>query len=183
MTGRDPDLDSELAAARLDAAADARRRRHGESEFAAMETTLVSVLAGAAATAELVTVETVDGALHRGRVDGIGDDVVMVVREDMRRVFVRLTAVAFVRRSAAGLVDERSSTRGSTTMHEVVAGLAGTRAVATFVCRGGATVSGEVVWCGEDAAGVRSPGDHSNETVIYVASLSEVTSAGASSSP
>ncbi len=183
MKDPDPDFDSELASARLDEAAAARRRRHDESAFAAMETTMVAVLAGAAASSELVGVETADGGHHVGRVAGIGDDIVVLARADGRQVVVRLAAIALVRRTASALVDDRVANRGSSTMHEVVAGHVGTRVPVTFVCAGGATVVGEVAWCGEDVAAVRTAGDHPEEVVIYLDSLSVVTSAGASSSP
>ena len=68
-------------------------------------------------------------------------------------------------------------------MLEVVAAHVGTRTIVTFDCAGGASVVGEVTWCGVDVAGVRTAGDHTEEVVIYLDSLSVVTSAGVSSSP
>jgi hypothetical protein len=180
---RDPDFDSELASARLDEAAAARRRRHDESAFAAMETTLASVLAGAAAGGEVVGLETGDGHRIAGRIVGLGDDIVVVASDDGRQSVVRVAAIAFVRRSVAGLVDDRAATRGSSTMLEAVAAFVGTRRLVTFHFAGGASVVGEVAWCGADVAGVRTAGDHTDEVVIYLDSLSVVTSAGASSSP
>ena len=76
-------------------------------------------------------------------------------------------------------IDERPNPDGAVTMAELIAGMAGTRATVTMWTGATSSVTGEVEWCGEDVAGVveRSSG---RSTLVYLASVSEVTSMSSS---
>ncbi|HKY13758.1 MAG TPA: hypothetical protein VJM33_02455 [Microthrixaceae bacterium] len=173
MTGDDPDLDTELAEARLDAAVDARRRRRAEAELAAMEASLAMLLAGWAAVGAAVVVETGSGRVHSGRVLAVGEDVVMLEAIG-GRVAIRLSAVGAVSTAAEVVIDSRPSAVGTTTMLEVIAGLAGTRETITVVRAGGAQSAGEIDWCGDDVACL-STTERGGRLYVSVASLNEVS--------
>jgi hypothetical protein len=178
VTGDQPDLDSELAAARLAESARARRRRRNEFELQAMETTMRQVLAGAAASRVEVVVETVTGRRHGGTITGVGHDVVTLRLATGGRVAVRLDAVASVSSDDRLPLDERPNADGAVTLVELVAGFAGTRTTVTMWA-GSTSVTGEVEWCGEDVACVTQPGSR-RSTLVYLASVSEVTSISSS---
>lgn len=173
MTERDPDLEIELADARLDAAADARRRRRVEAELTTMESTLPALLAGWAAVRAEVSVESTSGRVHQGRVLAVGDDVVLMATVS-GRVALRTGAIGAVWSAADMVIDPRPSAIGSTTMIEVLAGLAGTRETITVLRAGGAKTSGELEWCGDDVACVATA-DRGGRVYLSVASVNEVS--------
>jgi hypothetical protein len=173
VSGDDPDLEIELAEARLDAAADARRRRRVEAELAAMESSLVTLLAGWATTGAPVVVETVSGRVHSGRVLAVGHDVVLVEAAG-GRMAIRVQAIGAVSSDAEIVIDPRPSAIGTTTMFEVLAGLAGTRETVALVRVGGAQTTGEIEWCGDDVACMATP-DRSGRIYLSVASVNEAS--------
>jgi hypothetical protein len=178
VSGDQPDLDSELAAARLAESAQARRRRRNEFDLQAMETTMRRLLAGAAASRVEVVVEAVSGRRHPGTITGVGHDVVTVRPSSGGLAAVRLDAIAFVASDDRIPLDERPNADGAVTMVELVAGMAGTRTTVTMWC-GATSVTGEVEWCGEDVACVVQR-ESRRSTLVYLASVSEVTSISSS---
>jgi hypothetical protein len=179
VSGDQPDLDSELAAARLAESARARRRRRNELDLHAMETTIRQMLAGAAASRVEVVVETVTGRRHPGTVTGVGHDVVTLRPPIGGFVAIRLDAIAFVVSDDRIPLDERPNAEGAVTMIELVAGMAGTRTTVTMWSGATSSVIGEVEWCGEDVACVVQR-ESRRSTLVYLASVSEVTSISSS---
>jgi hypothetical protein len=179
VTGEQPDLDSELAAARLAESAQARRRRRDELDLQAMETTMRQVLAGAAASRVDVVVETVGGRRHSGAITGVGHDVVTMGLPSGGLAALRLDAVAFVESGVRIPLDQRPNADGAVTMAELVAGMAGTRATVTLWIGTTSSVTGEVEWCGEDVACVVERSSR-RSTLVYLASVREVTSMSSS---
>jgi hypothetical protein len=179
VTGDQPDLDSELADARLAESARARRRRRDELELQAMESTMRHLLAGAAASGVELVVETTDGRRHPGTITGVGHDVVTLRHPAGGIAAVRLDAVAFVESDNRIPFDERPNADGAVTMAELVAGMAGTRATVTMWTGATSSVTGEVEWCGEDVASVVQRSSR-RSTLVYLASVSEVTSISSS---
>jgi hypothetical protein len=179
VTGDQPDLDSELAAARLAESAMARRRRRNELDLQEMETTMRRVLAGAAASRVDVVVESVAGRRHPGAITGVGHDVVTMRLSNGGFAALRLDEIAFVESDVRIPLDERPNPDGAVTMTELVAGMAGTRETVTMWTGAASSVTGEVEWCGEDVVCVVDRSSR-RSTLVYLASVSEVTSMSSS---
>jgi hypothetical protein len=186
VSTEDPDLDSELAWARVDESVAARRRRRDEVDLLAMESTLGSVLGGAALARAELTVVTTDGRRWRGVVVAASHELVFLERSDDReaaRAITALRTASITRLDFDAPVDAQASPElvRDTTMTEVVAGFAGTGAIVSIGLSGGEVVVGEVDWCGEDVAAIRRR-DGGATTVVYLASVNDVTSTSTSSS-
>ena len=75
-------------------------------------------------------------------------------------------------------LDDRPNPAGAVTLAELVAGMAGTRSTVTLWI-GATSVTGEVEWCGEDVVCVVARPSR-RSTLVYLASVSEVTSMSSS---
>jgi hypothetical protein len=144
-----------------------------------MESTMRQVLAGAAVSRVDVVVETTGGRRHPGTITGVGHDVVTLTSPSGGIAAVRLEAIAHIESDGRIPFDERPNAEGAVTLAELIAGMAGTRATVTVWTSGASPVSGEVEWCGEDVACVVERSSR-RSTLVYLASVSEVTSISSS---
>ncbi len=136
-------LDEELSAARVDAAAQARRQSRWTAERRAGERSLVDVLV--AATGAVVVVGTADGAEHRGQVGTTGADAVELTTGPAQLV-LPLAHVVTVR--TTGPVG-RMAPRGDWTLVEALTDLVGTGRNVRVGVVGAHTLVGEVESVGE----------------------------------
>lgn len=179
MTTGDPDLEKELADARVSEAVARRRRRRRRETFDAASISTAGVLSVHATRHDRVTVHTTAGGTHRGELRWVGDGVVVLLGEVAGTVVV---SHAITRLDAPLLPTPGSDvpvTAGTTRLSDLLAELAGERAEVTIELDGGAEVRGRLEQCGSDVCRVSAP-QRGAATYVWLLSVTAVSSSSIS---
>ena len=158
-----PDQLAELGAwaaeARADAVIDQRRRAVWLRRQAAEEATMAGVLIDLAERGRAVSLHTVAGHHHRGRITLVGRDVVGVVARDALVTLVRLDAVATVRPQPGSLpVTGDGPLDLTTTLRRELSELHHDRERTMLTLRGGETMTGALDTVGHDVIAMTTDG-------------------------
>jgi len=176
----DPDLDRELADARVSEAVARRRRRRRRESFDAASVSAAAILTLHAARHEAVTVHTVAGGVHRGTIRWVGDGIVVLLTGTGGTVLVT-DAISHL--DAAPLPTPGADVplaSGGTRLGDLLAELAGVRAEVSIEVDGGEVLTGRLEMCGSDVCGLQVAAGGGDAVYVWLSSVTAVSSSSIS---
>ena len=181
VSGSHDDPQAFLADALVERAAAERARARSVTQQLGLDQTMVGIATDLAERSAAVTIYTAGGGIVRGRLDGVGHDVISVLDDRHRSVFVALPHVSQIRTmpGTGRSSDARQPFHGQL-MSSVLSTLAEERAmvtVATLAASSGdrtaGSATGQLISCGDDVIVLVDL--ESESELIYVA-IATITS-------
>jgi hypothetical protein len=172
--GSNGDLERFAARARLDDAIDARGRERWHRQLAADELTLAAVVADLAGRGDAVTVLTLAGTQHCGRLVAAGEDFVAVAPSASQHLLVPLWGLAAIQ-AAARLAGEARPLQEALRLADVLTTLSADRPrAAARLLAGGNPVVGELTGAGSDIAVIAAEDGSRSVTYLRLRSVAEL---------
>lgn len=128
-----------------------------------------------------VTVRTVNGRSHAGRLSTAGRDFVVVRTGAGAAVLVAVSAIAALRPPPGFRAGEAEADREPPVparLRDVIIGVAADRPRVQLVCRGGEVLAGDLRSVGTDVATIRLDGDHATTAYVPLDTIDELTILG-----
>lgn len=161
------DLDAWLAESRSDAAARSRRIEQNLTRQASEEASVAGILRDLGERGEPITLTTVAGSTHRGRVRAVGGDFLVLYADDRQgETVIAFRAVDFVRVPSGATVRGDRAEQLEVTLAEVLPEMAADRPEVVVVTSAGHRVRGELRSAGLDVARIRT--DDAERATAYV---------------